>query len=250
MKTAKLNRIVKGIDFCLPKGTIVEIVQDNTYTCMVRKASEPNLEYKVSKDSLTKVKDNVPKTLQLILKESVTSSMFAQTFPKGKILNVTLMNNRIYVHHPKNELCLIAVTKTNIERANFKFKGVIDSTVLCDLKLIAERDQAIVKNEVSKLVRLDNVQPKGRTASQFQKKFWSGFNNSDLGNDLEKHLSTVNDGDRLKIKTGKDSNASELQPYYLEVNDTGYAYATKSDRDFDKNFLNKLVAEFKRENNL
>jgi hypothetical protein len=71
--------------------------------------------------------------LQLILKESVTSSMFNLTFPKNKVLNVTLMNNRIYVHHPKNETCLIAVTKTNIKQANFKFKGVIDTTIICKL---------------------------------------------------------------------------------------------------------------------
>jgi hypothetical protein len=104
-----------------------------------------------------KQSDNVQKTLQLILKKSVTSSMFGVTFPKGKILNVTLMNNRIYVHYPKNENCLIAVTKTNIKKANFKFKGVIDTTILCDLNEIAKRDKAIVKNEVSKLVRLNNV---------------------------------------------------------------------------------------------
>lgn len=185
--------------------------------------------------------------LQLILKQSVTSSMFGVTFPRGKILNVSLMNNRIYVHYPKNENCLIAVTKTNIEKANFKFKGVIDPTILCDLKEIAKRDQAIVKNEVSKLIRLDNVQPKG-TASQFQKKYWSNFDNGDLGNDLEQHLSAVKDGNRLTIKTGKDSYASKTQPYYLEVNSTGYAYATKDDRDFDKYFLKKLVTEFKKEN--
>jgi len=52
MKTAKLNRTVKGADFCLRKGTLVEIAQNNTYTCMVRKSGEPNLEYKVSKDAL------------------------------------------------------------------------------------------------------------------------------------------------------------------------------------------------------
>jgi hypothetical protein len=92
------------------------------------------------------------KTLQLILRETVTSSMFGLTFPKDKILNVTLMNRRIYVHHPKNETCLIAVTKTNIKKANFKFKGVIDTTILCDLKEIAKRDKAIVKNEVNRLL--------------------------------------------------------------------------------------------------
>jgi hypothetical protein len=73
------------------------------------------------------------KTLQLILKESLTTSMFGQTFPKDKVLNVTIMNNRIYVHHPKCENCLTAVTKTNIKKANFKFKGQINTTILCDL---------------------------------------------------------------------------------------------------------------------
>lgn len=91
--------------------------------------------------------------LQLILKESVISSMFGLTFPKNKILNVKLMNNRIYVQHPNTETCLISITKTNIKQANFKYKGVIDSTVLCDLNEIAKRDKAIVKNEVSKPVK-------------------------------------------------------------------------------------------------
>jgi hypothetical protein len=65
MKTAKLNRTVKGADFCLLKGTLVEIAQNNTNTCMVRKSGEPNLEYKVSKDAL----DIVPKIKKVSLKK-------------------------------------------------------------------------------------------------------------------------------------------------------------------------------------
>lgn len=66
------------------------------------------------------------KQLTLTLKETVFSSMFSLTFPKDVILNVTLMNNRIYVHYPKNQNCLTSISKSNIKNANFKFKGKID----------------------------------------------------------------------------------------------------------------------------
>lgn len=41
-----------------------------------------------------------------------------------------------------------------------------------------------------------------KTASEFQKRFWSGFNNSDFGNDLEKHLyfETFSNSIRLNVK--------------------------------------------------
>ncbi len=67
------------------------------------------------------------KQLTLILKEPIYSTMFSITYPKDTVLNVTLMNNRIYVHYPKNETCLIAVNKKNIKEANFKFKGRIEA---------------------------------------------------------------------------------------------------------------------------
>lgn len=66
------------------------------------------------------------KQLTIILKETVFSSMFSLTYPKDTVLNVTLMNGRIYAHYPKNENCLTAISKSNIKEANFKFKGKID----------------------------------------------------------------------------------------------------------------------------
>lgn len=58
MKTAKLNRTIRfKFGKALRKGLLVEIAQTNENTCLVRRASEPTLEYLVSKDAL----DIVPK---------------------------------------------------------------------------------------------------------------------------------------------------------------------------------------------
>jgi len=58
MKHAKLNRTITfKFGKVLRKGSLVEIRQTDETTCMVRRASEPNLEYIVSKDAL----DIVPK---------------------------------------------------------------------------------------------------------------------------------------------------------------------------------------------
>jgi len=57
MKKAILNRTIPfKFGQSLPKGTEVEIRQTNENTCMVRKASEPTLEYIVSKDALEIIK--------------------------------------------------------------------------------------------------------------------------------------------------------------------------------------------------
>ena len=54
MKTGKVNRTINfKFGKALRKGTQVEIRQTNENTYMVRKASEPNLEYLVMKDAIT-----------------------------------------------------------------------------------------------------------------------------------------------------------------------------------------------------
>jgi hypothetical protein len=53
MKTAKLNRTIRfKFGKALRKGLLVEIAQTNENTCLVRRASEPTLEYLISKDAL------------------------------------------------------------------------------------------------------------------------------------------------------------------------------------------------------
>lgn len=53
MKTAKLNRTIRfKFGKALRKGTLVEIAETKENTCLVRKASEPTLEYLVMKDAL------------------------------------------------------------------------------------------------------------------------------------------------------------------------------------------------------
>ncbi len=90
-----------------------------------------------------------------------------------------------------------------------------------------------------------------KTAAEFQKRFWSGFENSDLGNDLEKHLTNLVDNCGLiKLQYGTDSHADEYNQYYINVNDTAYTYAKKYDRNFDVAFFNKVMSEYLTANNL
>jgi hypothetical protein len=81
-----------------------------------------------------------------------------------------------------------------------------------------------------------------KTAGDFQIRFWSGFENSDLGNDLEKHLTNIQDGNNVPMNYGIDDNTEQ---HYFEVGDTSYNYVNKLDRDFDMAFFDKVVKEFK-----
>ncbi len=66
MKTAKLNRTIRfKFGKALRKGTLVEIAETKENTCLVRRASEPTLEYLVSKDAL----DIVPKIKKVSAKK-------------------------------------------------------------------------------------------------------------------------------------------------------------------------------------
>jgi hypothetical protein len=90
-----------------------------------------------------------------------------------------------------------------------------------------------------------------RTPSEFQKTFWSGFNNSDLGNDLEKHLTNIKDTNEIRLYYGRDRSTPNIHnEYYIDINTTAYTYANVKDRNFDMTFFKKVVEEFKRENNL
>lgn len=96
-----------------------------------------------------------------------------------------------------------------------------------------------------------------RTPSEFQKRFWSGFNNSDLGNDLEKHLTNMLDnGNAVRLYYGildeeQLNDGDEIaDPYYIDIKDSSYFYANVEDRNFDMLFFKKVVTEFRNEHKL
>lgn len=99
-----------------------------------------------------------------------------------------------------------------------------------------------------------------KTPSETQKKFWSGFNNSDLGNDLEKHLTNmVDNGNALRLYYGaldeegfeRENDGDEIaQPYFIDIKDSSYFYANMEDRNFDMQFFKKVVSEFRTEHKL
>ena len=99
-----------------------------------------------------------------------------------------------------------------------------------------------------------------RTAAEFQKKFWSGFENSDLGRDLEKHLTNMKDNDNaIRLYYGvldqkefkRENDGDEIaEPYYIDIKDTSYFYSNMEDRNFDMMFFKKVVTEFRKEHDL
>lgn len=99
-----------------------------------------------------------------------------------------------------------------------------------------------------------------KTASEFQKKFWSGFENSDFGRDLEKHLTNmVDNGNAIRLYYGvldeeefkRENDGDEIaEPYYIDIKDTSYFYSNVEDRNFDMKFFRKVVTEFRKANKL
>ena len=67
METGKLNRTIRfKFGRSLRKGTKVQIAEVKENTCLVRIASEPNLEYLVMKDAITKTDNVQPLTAQSV----------------------------------------------------------------------------------------------------------------------------------------------------------------------------------------
>jgi len=99
-----------------------------------------------------------------------------------------------------------------------------------------------------------------RTPSEFQKTFWSGFNNSDFGNDLEKHLTNmVDNGNALRLYYGtqdeeqfkRENDGDEIaEPHFIDIKDSSYFYANVEERNFDMLFFQKVVTEFRNEHKL
>lgn len=99
-----------------------------------------------------------------------------------------------------------------------------------------------------------------KTASEFQKQFWSGFENSNLGRDLEKHLTNMQDnGNAIRLYYGvldeeefkRENDGDEIaEPYFIDIKDTSYFYSNVEDRNFDMKFFRKVVTEFRKTNKL
>lgn len=63
------------------------------------------------------------------------------------------------------------------------------------------------------------------------------FKNSDLQREVEKHLRA----DKISLKKAVIDNCGEPS-YYLDVNEDGYSYVNKEDRDHDF----KLIKQIKK----
>lgn len=92
-----------------------------------------------------------------------------------------------------------------------------------------------------------------KTPAEVMKRFWSGFENSDLGQALERHLTNcIDNGGTLVCEYGMsmDDGTEEDGKWYIDVEDSSYWYHTADDRNFDIRFLEKVVTEFRKVNNL
>lgn len=86
-----------------------------------------------------------------------------------------------------------------------------------------------------------------KTPSQFQKRMFTGFNNGDLGKDLEKILTDYQDSNFTSPTVNRMYDRKTLTAH-LYINGTGYTYASAMDRDFDLAFLNVILKEFRLKN--
>lgn len=92
-----------------------------------------------------------------------------------------------------------------------------------------------------------------KTPAEFQKQFWSGFENSDLGNALERHLTNCIDNKGVLVceyGMSHDDGREEDGHWFIDVEDSSYWYQTFEDRNFDIQFLEKVVTEFRKINEL
>ena len=85
------------------------------------------------------------------------------------------------------------------------------------------------------------------TSTEFQKKYFENFNNSDLGMEIEKHLDNVqsNDG-KVLCEYGYDQ---EIDSWFIDVEDHSYWYSNLDERNADIIQLEDVITKFRISNN-
>lgn len=91
-----------------------------------------------------------------------------------------------------------------------------------------------------------------KTPAEVMKRFWSGFENSDLGGALERHLTNcIDNGGTLVCEYGMShDDGLEEGKWFIDIEDSSYWYQNVEDRNFDIRFLEKVVTEFRKVNKL
>ncbi len=83
-----------------------------------------------------------------------------------------------------------------------------------------------------------------KTPAQFQKRMFTGFNNSQLGIDLERILTNFQDNN-FNSPTVSRVYDRTTRMATLHIEDDSYNYTSAKDRDFDLAFLNVILKEFR-----
>jgi hypothetical protein len=83
-----------------------------------------------------------------------------------------------------------------------------------------------------------------KTAAEFQKRMFTGFNNSQLGIDVERILTNYQD-DNFRNPPISRTYDRKNRTATLRIHDSFYDYPDAKARDFDLAFLNVILKEFR-----